>query len=166
MLVTKGFRGFGDSADTLNPCRPGISWNRLSEHLGRIPGEGLRAPQLARDGKVLTDKETRRLRGDRQPLNRIRSASEQLDRRPRCCPWSKSSMPRAAIDTASRCGTPIFAHGSSSRARTGRSRIAFTGFGSVSTLMFRESERTRGAATDSAPACTRLRGWTGSPCAG
>src|SRR5450759_1585403 len=32
--------------------------------------------------------------------------------------------------------------------------------------MFRALARTRGAATDFAPACTRLRGWTRSRCAG
>ena len=57
MLVTNGFRGFGDSADTLNPCRPGISWNRLSEHLGRIPGEGLRAHSWLAMGKLSPTKE-------------------------------------------------------------------------------------------------------------
>ena len=78
----------------------------------------------------------------------------------------RSSMCRAAISAASRCNTPIFVLASSSRARTARSPTASTGSKLVGTLLFRVWEPTSGAASDSAPACTRLLGWTKSRCAG
>jgi hypothetical protein len=50
----------------------------------RLPRRSQHKRRLVWDGQVLTDKATRRLRGDRQPVHRIRSAATQLDRRPRC----------------------------------------------------------------------------------
>jgi serine/threonine protein kinase len=62
-------------------------WNRLSERrLDRILGRGSPRPRLVSNGKILTNKATRRLRGDRQPVHRLRSAAAQLDRRARCRP--------------------------------------------------------------------------------
>ena len=50
------------------------------------------------------------------------------------------------------------------RAAAAKLRTAFTGWESVSTSMFGASAQASGAATDSAPACTRLLGSTRSRC--
>jgi hypothetical protein len=83
----------------------------------------------------------------------------------RCLP-GKLSMRRAATSTASRWGMATPDQESSSHASTARSPTASTGSRSVSTSMFGAWALTSGAATDSAPAYTRLRGWTGSQCVG
>ena len=45
---------------------------------------------MVANGKILTNKPTRRLRGDRQPVHRLGSAAKQLDRRAPCRPCRAS----------------------------------------------------------------------------
>jgi hypothetical protein len=69
--------------------RPFLPNHQRCSALDRIPGEES-VTNLAANGEVLTNKATRRLRGDRQPVHRIRTAAAQLDRRARWRPYRAS----------------------------------------------------------------------------
>lgn len=69
------------------------------------------------------------------------------------------SMPRAGIDTASRCGTPSSGHELSNRGSTPKLPTVFTGWGSVSTSIFRgvsTDERSRNRFSSGLYAAARL----------
>ena len=59
------------------------------------------------NGKILTHKTKRRLRGDRQPVHRLRSAAAQLDRRARCRPCRASCRCLMRQQTLHRAATRL-----------------------------------------------------------
>ena len=86
--------------------QPNPSRNGFSEHLILIQSRrGNPRLRLVRNGRVLTDKAKRRLRGDRQPVHRIRSAAAQLDRRSRSGPRRASCRCLVRQQTLHRAAT-------------------------------------------------------------
>ena len=106
--------------------RPFLPNHQRCSALDRIPGEGIRALGSQWENSHQQSYTATARRSPTRPPPTVGGGATGSTRTVPSLP-GKLSMPDAATNTASRCGTPTSVHASSNRASTARSRPASTG---------------------------------------